>query len=693
MPAATVTRLLGALVGCAPDRAAGPARRRGRPLGRRRHDRADRAPGSPGRRAARAARRDVPRRRGAARPPTADRPRRPGHRGDDVVDRAVGTDTDRRGRARRAVRARRHRAAPPHRRQPVLRDRGARLARRRPCRRPCGWRCSPVPPDSTRPPGRHWTRSRSCRDAPSAGSSTRSASRGGGRRSLRRCRRARRRRRRRRVPARAGAAEPSRRRSPTGGVASCTARALAVLRGRDGVDPAPGRPPRRGRGRRRRPGHGRGAGLPDGDRPQRPGRGDPARAAGAGPRRPISTRRRRRRPAGPAGASVFVEAARWRRRPSLLARSRRRALPAPPGTSAREAAALVPLSTALSVVGRTEECMATVMQAVDAARAPSGRHSSWRRHTTRACGGHMLARERDVAVDWGDKAIVLATEIGDDSGARAGAHPARDRRCHGRPRRGPERSCARASPSGGARDLPASWRSACCRSAPGAARCGATTRRCRRSSRDVAYSAEHAPRGEPSATSPPGSPGAASTSASGTTPRSTSAMPLGGARASLVVRFVALNTLGWLRARRGEVDAWPVLDEALDIARTIGHLQRLWPVAVARAEGGWLEGSLAEHVPLLEEVLDLAVRCRHRVPPARSGCGWRGPVDPSRSRMARSSRSPGGLPAITSARRAPSAASAVRTRRPPRSPTPATRGRCVRRSRRSTVLGRRRWPS
>ena len=37
---------------------------------------------------------------------------------------------------------------------------------------------------------------------------------------------------------------------------------------------------------------------------------------------------------------------------------------------------------------------------------------------------------------------------------------------------------------------------------------------------------------------------------------------------------------------------WPLLDEALEIARLTGHLQRLWPVAVARAEAGWLEGAL-----------------------------------------------------------------------------------------------------
>ncbi|MCU1359786.1 MAG: transcriptional regulator, LuxR family, partial [Ilumatobacteraceae bacterium] len=93
--------------------------------------------------------------------------------------------------------------------------------------------------------------------------------------------------------------------------------------------------------------------------------------------------------------------------------------------------------------------------------------------------------------------------------------------------------------------------------------------------------------------------------------------PLTGAavsgRSSLIVRFVALNTLGWLRARRGDDDVWSVLDGALDIARRIGHLQRLWPNAVARAEAGWLQGDLAPHVPMLEHTMALAQACRHGI--------------------------------------------------------------------------------
>lgn len=76
-------------------------------------------------------------------------------------------------------------------------------------------------------------------------------------------------------------------------------------------------------------------------------------------------------------------------------------------------------------------------------------------------------------------------------------------------------------------------------------------------------------------------------------------------------RFVALVTLGWLRARRGDPGVWPLLDEALELARSTGHLQRLWPAAVARAEAAWLEGRLADEIELVDEVVALAARLNY----------------------------------------------------------------------------------
>ena len=81
-----------------------------------------------------------------------------------------------------------------------------------------------------------------------------------------------------------------------------------------------------------------------------------------------------------------------------------------------------------------------------------------------------------------------------------------------------------------------------------------------------------------------------------------------------ISRFVALVTLGWLRVRRGDPDVAPLLDEALELARSTAHLQRLWPVAACRAEAAWLTGGLEDEVPLLDEAAALAARLDY--PPA-----------------------------------------------------------------------------
>lgn len=55
-------------------------------------------------------------------------------------------------------------------------------------------------------------------------------------------------------------------------------------------------------------------------------------------------------------------------------------------------------------------------------------------------------------------------------------------------------------------------------------------------------------------------------------------------------RIVALTTLGRLRARRGDADAWSPLNEASALAASTGDLQRMWPVGAACAEAAWLDG-------------------------------------------------------------------------------------------------------
>ena len=59
-------------------------------------------------------------------------------------------------------------------------------------------------------------------------------------------------------------------------------------------------------------------------------------------------------------------------------------------------------------------------------------------------------------------------------------------------------------------------------------------------------------------------------------------------RVSAVNRITPLTVLGQLRARRGDPDSLVPLDEALRLAERTGELQRLGPVAAARAEARWL---------------------------------------------------------------------------------------------------------
>lgn len=61
-------------------------------------------------------------------------------------------------------------------------------------------------------------------------------------------------------------------------------------------------------------------------------------------------------------------------------------------------------------------------------------------------------------------------------------------------------------------------------------------------------------------------------------------------RTSTTPRIVALVVLALVRARRGDPEVWPALDEAWALAEPTGELPRLGPVAAARAEAAWLAG-------------------------------------------------------------------------------------------------------
>ena len=61
-------------------------------------------------------------------------------------------------------------------------------------------------------------------------------------------------------------------------------------------------------------------------------------------------------------------------------------------------------------------------------------------------------------------------------------------------------------------------------------------------------------------------------------------------RSAALLRILGLVVLGLVRARRGDPEHWPPLDEARVLAERTRELQHTAPVAAARAEVAWLEG-------------------------------------------------------------------------------------------------------
>jgi len=86
---------------------------------------------------------------------------------------------------------------------------------------------------------------------------------------------------------------------------------------------------------------------------------------------------------------------------------------------------------------------------------------------------------------------------------------------------------------------------------------------------------------------------------------------LGASSSSAITRIMALAALGRLRVRRGDPEAWPPLDEALELALRTGTLQRLAPVRAARAEAAWFEGDLDRVRDEATVAYELAARARH----------------------------------------------------------------------------------
>jgi DNA-binding CsgD family transcriptional regulator/tetratricopeptide (TPR) repeat protein len=86
---------------------------------------------------------------------------------------------------------------------------------------------------------------------------------------------------------------------------------------------------------------------------------------------------------------------------------------------------------------------------------------------------------------------------------------------------------------------------------------------------------------------------------------------LAAASAPAIARMVALTVLGRLRARRGDPDPDTLLAEAWELASRMGDLQRLWPIAAARAEAAWLRGDQGAIGPLVADAFELPGRLNH----------------------------------------------------------------------------------
>ena len=285
------------------------------------------------------------------------------------------------------------------------------------------------------------------------------------------------------------------------------------------------------------------------------------------------------------------------------------------GDVRREADALTVRSSATMALGATGAAMIDLELAVSLLESqPAG--SELGHACVRLASAHMLARERDRSVEWGERAIAVATAIGDTALlgralVETGTADLVDGRLEGLER------VRRAIDLGRRHDLPGVVTLGFSQIGSG---CGELRRH------DLAVPAlvegievarEHAVEallryqlawlarcrldlGEWDAA------------------EALARESLRG-RPSLIARFVGLNTTGWLRARRGDDDVWPALDEAHAIARRIGHLQRLWPSAIARAEAGWLARDPDPHVDALREAHALAVRHHHRVAIGETG--------------------------------------------------------------------------
>ena len=75
---------------------------------------------------------------------------------------------------------------------------------------------------------------------------------------------------------------------------------------------------------------------------------------------------------------------------------------------------------------------------------------------------------------------------------------------------------------------------------------------------------------------------------------------------SAVIALPAVTTLGYVKMRQGDPEASKWLDQASDLALPTRELQRMGPVAVARAEAAWWEEDSARVLKEVSQVYELA---------------------------------------------------------------------------------------
>lgn len=88
-------------------------------------------------------------------------------------------------------------------------------------------------------------------------------------------------------------------------------------------------------------------------------------------------------------------------------------------------------------------------------------------------------------------------------------------------------------------------------------------------------------------------------------------LPLDDPDLSPITRITASTVLGRLRARRGDPGSEDALSDAWELAATTDDLQRLWPVAAARAEDALLDGREDDVAPLVRSTFELACELDH----------------------------------------------------------------------------------